>query len=229
MSYAMNTRNASRPHAPGGSRPDDGRRSGPWLRGHGAVVHEVAVSPLCGHARDDTEQAGGPPFRATLAIMPPVTLTQRRWLAVGLLLTAVLTVAVTVAANADGQGGFAWRCGESSYLCMSDKRGGHIYLRLLAHPFLGVILAAGLSFVAAHLAMTRRGPRVAAKTLAGVAALAALLIVGPFASYGGVLSESQQSVVATAQGFRLVSYRSPGYERSDFIRLRLQSREGLAS
>jgi hypothetical protein len=161
--------------------------------------------------------------------MPPVTLTHRRWLAVGLLSIAILTVAVTVAANADGDGGFAWQCGERSYICMSDKRGGHIHLRLFAHPFLGVVLAAGLSAVAAHLAVRGRGPRVAAKTLSGVVAGVALLIGGPFASYGGALSVSQEGMVATAQSFKLVSYRSPNLFHSDFIVLRLQSREGLAS
>ncbi|WP_146605682.1 hypothetical protein [Micromonospora craterilacus] len=156
-----------------------------------------------------------------------MTLVLRRWLAVGLLVAAAVTVAVTFLANADGLGGLAW-CDGDGLLCGSPKRGGHIYLRPLAHPLLGSALAAGLVAAAAHLGMRRRVLRVASETVAAVVAATALLLslLGSLARFE---PDYWDSVVATSPDFRLVSYRSPGLFSSGSVLLRLQSREGLAS
>ncbi|WP_157743179.1 hypothetical protein [Micromonospora coriariae] len=152
----------------------------------------------------------------------------RRWLAVGLLVAAAVIVAVTVIANLDGVGGFAWRCDEGGQLCLSPKRGGHIYLRPLAHPLLGTALAAGLVAAAAQLAVKHRISRLASQTVAAVVAVAALLLGLP-ESLGPRLEASRDAVVATSPNFTLVSYRVPGLFSSGSVLLRLQSREGIAS
>ena len=157
-----------------------------------------------------------------------MTLILRRWLAVGLLVAAAVTVAVTVLANGDGVGGFAWRCEGGGHLCFSPKEGGHIYLRPLAHPLLGSALAAGLVAAAAHLAIRHRVLRVASKTVAAVVAAAALLL-GLLGSLGPRFEPYRDAVVATSPNFKLVSYRSPGLFSSGSVLLRLQSREGIAS
>ncbi|MGR6316836.1 hypothetical protein Q2K19_08825 [Micromonospora soli] len=155
-------------------------------------------------------------------------LTLRRWLAVGLLVVAAMAVAVTVIANVDGVGGFAWRCDGGGQLCFSPKRGGHIYLRPLAHPLLGIALAAGLVAAAAQLAVRHRVLRVASQAVVAVVAVAALLL-GLLESLGPRVGASRDAVVATSPNFRLVSYRSPGFFSSGSVLLRLQSREGIAS
>ncbi|MEV1315515.1 hypothetical protein AB0J14_05450 [Micromonospora arborensis] len=154
-------------------------------------------------------------------------LTLRRWLAVGLLAVASMAVAVTVLANVDGVGGLAW-CEGDGLLCMSPKRGGHIYLRPLAHPLLGIALAAGLGAAAAHLAVRHRVSRVASQAVAAVVGVAALLL-GLLDSLGPRFEASREAVLAASPDFRLVSYRSPGFFSSGSVLLRLQSREGIAS
>lgn len=158
-------------------------------------------------------------------ILPTVKLTLRRWLAVGLLVVAAVAVAVTVLANVDGVGGLAWCGGE---VCMGPKRGGHIYLRPLAHPLLGIALAAGLVAAAAQLAVRHHVLRVASETVAAVVAAAALLL-SLLPLLGPRFEPSRDAVVATSSNFRLVSYRSPGFFGSGSVLLRLQSREGIAS
>ncbi|MEU4680345.1 hypothetical protein [Micromonospora sp. NPDC023737] len=135
---------------------------------------------------------------------------------------------MTILANADGVGGFAWRCAGGGELCFSPKRGGHIYLRPLAHPFLGSALAAGLVAAAAHLAVRRRAPRIALQTVAATVATAATL-VGLLGSVFPLPEESNDGVVAKSPTFRLVSYRSPRFFGSGRVLLKLQSREGIGS
>ncbi|WP_346537634.1 hypothetical protein [Micromonospora sp. DPT] len=148
----------------------------------------------------------------------------RRWLTVGLLGVAAAAIAVTVIANKDGVGGFAWRCEGGGLVCESPKQGGHIYLRPLAHPLLGIALAAGLVAAAAQLAIRHRVLRFALQTVAAVVGAAALLL-----SIGPQFGPYRDAVVATSPNFRLVSYRLPGFFSSDSVLLRLQSREGIAS
>ncbi|MCI4066072.1 hypothetical protein MRQ36_27410 [Micromonospora sp. R77] len=149
----------------------------------------------------------------------------RRWLTVGLLGLAAAAVAVTVVANNDGAGGLAWRCPGGGLLCESPKQGGHIYLRPLAHPLLGVALAAGLVAAAAQLAIRHRVARWALHTVTAVVAAAGLLL-SMVPQFGQTY---QDAVVATSPDFKLVSYRWPGFFSSDKVLLRLQSREGIAS
>ncbi|MEU1840295.1 hypothetical protein [Micromonospora chersina] len=148
----------------------------------------------------------------------------RRWLTVGLLGVAAAAVAVTVIANKDGLGGLA-RCEGEGLLCESPKRGGHIYLRPLAHPLLGIALAAGLAAAAAQLAVGHRVFRYALQTVTAVVGTAALLL----SMVPQIGQPYRKAVVATSPDFRLVSYRLPGLFSSDSVLLRLQSREGIAS
>lgn len=143
-------------------------------------------------------------------------------------MVAAVTVSVTILANADGVGGFAWRCEGGEQLCFNQKRGGHIYLRPLAHPLLGSALAAGLVAAAAHLAVRRRALRIALQTVAATVAAAATLL-GLLSSVFPSFEESSDGVVAKSANFRLVSYRSPGFFGSGGILLKLQSRDGIGS
>ncbi|MEV4810950.1 hypothetical protein [Micromonospora avicenniae] len=110
---------------------------------------------------------------------------------------------------------------------LQPKRGGHIYLRPLAHPLLGSALAAGLVAAAAHLAVRRRALRIALQTVAATVAAAATLL-GLLSSVFLSFEESSDEVVAESANFRLVSYRSPGFG-SGGILLKLQNREGIGS
>lgn len=141
-----------------------------------------------------------------------MTVTVRRRLALGLVVAASVIVGVTILAAVDG--GYGW---------------GHIYLRPLAHPFLGTALAAGMLGVAAQLSVSRRVPRVGSQVAAAVVAAMALcsgLLVTWMEQTFGV---SGESVVASSPEFKLVSYHRPVLFRSGDIVLRVQSREGLAS
>lgn len=107
--------------------------------------------------------------------------------------------------------------------------GGHVYLRPLAHPFLGIAFAAGMLATAAQLAVKRRALRVGSQMAVAVVAAAALFS-GLLAEYLDDMFEvSGESVVATSPDFNLVSYRSPMLFHAGNIVLRVQSRQGLAS
>lgn len=143
-----------------------------------------------------------------LAILATVH-TFRRRLTLGLIVAALTTVTVTILASVDG--------------------GEYVHLRPLAHPFLGIALAAGMLGVAAQLAVKRRALRVGSQLTATLVAAAALFTGVLAESLDDMFEASNESVVATAPDFTLVSYRSPGFFSSGYTVLRVQSREGIAS
>ncbi|HEX5534498.1 MAG TPA: hypothetical protein VFX33_12225 [Actinomycetales bacterium] len=154
-----------------------------------------------------------------------MTESSLRKLALALAVAAPIVVAVTTFAAVDG--GFRWY--EDGTFVLYSDRGGHIYLRLLAHPLLGVAVAVVMLAVAAHLTVQQRVLRVAAETIAGIVAVAALCLAMLMARVSDMFELSMESTVATSPDFKLVSYRSPGLFSSGCIVLRLQTREGLLS
>jgi hypothetical protein len=144
-----------------------------------------------------------------------MTVKVRRWLALGLLVAAAVTATATILAAAYGGG--------------SDGQGGYVYLRPLAHPFLGVSIAAALLATAAQLAVQHRVGRLSAQAAAAVVAAVASGMGALVYVQGDMFMVSEESVVATSAEFELVSYRSPVFLRSDEIVLRLRTRDGLAS
>ncbi|MFG2041677.1 hypothetical protein [Dactylosporangium sp. NPDC048998] len=145
-----------------------------------------------------------------------MTTKVRRRLALGLLVAAAAIATVAILATADG-----------GQLQVNPPNGGHVYLRPLAHPFLGVAIAAAMLATAAQLAVQHAARRFSAQAAAALVAAVALFLGMLGYSMGDALSD--ESVVATSADFKVVSYRSPGFFSSDRIVLRVRTREGLTS
>jgi hypothetical protein len=136
-----------------------------------------------------------------------VPLPRDRWIALGLGTAAIALVAVPILATQER----------------------HIYLFPLAHPFLGVALAAAVSAVAARFGVARRRPRIGMQVTATVVGLAALLLGGATASFTSSFDPSRLGIVTTSPDFAVVSYRVPVLFQSSEVVLRIQSRNGPAS
>ncbi len=147
-----------------------------------------------------------------------MTAKVRRRLALGLLVAAAATATATILAAVDGR-----------QLEVNSPNGGHVYLRPLAHPFLGVALAAAMLATAAQLAVQHRARRFSSQAAAALIAAVALSLGMLVYSVGDMFALSDESAVATSADFKVVSYRSPGFLRSDATVLRVRTREGLAS
>jgi hypothetical protein len=104
--------------------------------------------------------------------------------------------------------------------------GGYVYLELLAHPVAAVVAAVVMLGAAGSLAL-----RNTAAMVAQIVAVTLAMVVGTLGLFVWSLDSDPEAtgVVASSEGFEVMSYRRPGLFSSDDVLLRLRSRAGLAT
>jgi hypothetical protein len=168
----------------------------------GPATDEKAIGPVIQRA----QKRVGATSRHTLAMSP----TGRRRIAIGLVITAPLIVAIAMAAHANQV---------------------YVYARVSDHPYLFVGIAALMLALAARLALARRTLRITTYVAVGLVAVPALgvfIVVNmAWAALGGGATE--QGTVATSPHFEVVAYQGPVLFRSDILVLVVRNRAGLFS
>jgi hypothetical protein len=139
-------------------------------------------------------------------------------------MAAVLVIAFSVVTAADA----GYRIVDGS-LMLPSHRQGYIFLRSFDPPEMLLLVALTMLAAAAYVGIARRGMRIAALTIMGLALATTAFTYYVSITWSFELDESDGSVVASSSTHDVVRYMRPGFFRSDAVVLHLRTRDGIAS